>query len=410
MNVLYLSQLFETGADPGSDRHLFLCRLLVERGHRVTALTANVDYKRATAKFPGGGWSVRQELDGIEVRYLYAYPHFRGSFPKRMLYFATYVATALVEGARLRNVEAVYAVSTPLSVGLLGYLVSRFHRARFYFEVTDVWPDAAVATGVVKNKLVIKAAEKLERFCYRKARRIIALTAGIRSNLLSKGVAEEKVLLVTNGVDPVLFPVQPDAEPRSPGSEALGKTEPPLICMYLGAHGRYNALDTIIDAARALRGDPRFLFVLVGDGDEKKRLEEAVRAEGLRNVQFRSPVARSEAAGLLKTADLFLLPNRKGAFFRMNLPNKLFDYLVSARPVVVCGEGESADLVSRAGAGLAVGPEDGSQLAKTLDHMAGLGARERAAMGVRGREYVLRHFDRANLFTSLAVALEREAS
>jgi glycosyltransferase involved in cell wall biosynthesis len=406
VRVLYLTQVFETEGDPGSERHLFLCRYLAGRGHSVTAVTSNVDYKRTVAKFPGSGWRVRKRLDGVEVSYVYSYPHFRGSLLKRVAYFLTYMCATLVEGLTIRGVDLVYAVSTPLTVGLLGYMLSRMHRCPFFFEVTDVWPDAAVAVGVVRNRVLIKAAGILERFCYRKAARIVALTEGIRENIVDKGVPRGKVHLATNGVDKELFQEGPGLERDAQSLlEELGFVNS-FVCMYLGAHGRYNALETIIDAAEVLRGNRQFVFVLVGDGDEKVKLEGAVRSRGLENVRFLPSIVRSKAAVLLRCADLLLLPNRKGRFFTMNLPNKLFDFLASARPIIVAGEGESADVVRRAGAGLVVAAEDGQAMAEAVLSIAGLEGWKREAMGRSGREYVLARYDRSAICQDLAVMLE----
>ncbi len=406
MRLLYLTQVFETLDDPGSDRHLFLCRYLVGRGHEVRAVTSNVDYKRAVAKYPNAGWRVRRNVDGVDASYVYSFPHFRGSFVKRVVYFVTYMLTTLVEGATVKGVDLVYAVSTPLTVGLLGYLVSRAHRCPFVFEVTDVWPDAAVAVGVVHNRALIRAAGGLERFCYRKAARIVALTEGIRDNIVAKGVPADKVHLATNGIDRSLFPDAPELDRAAQVSEHEDDPDRPFVCMYVGAHGRYNSLETIIAAAAELRGEPRFRFVLVGDGDEKAGLEASVRSLGLDNIRFVAPVGRFEVPGLLRGADCLLLPNRQGKFFNMNLPNKLFDFLASARPIIVAGEGETADAVRKAGAGLVVAAEDAAAMAEAIRAVAGRGLREREAMGKSGRAYVLSKYDRNVICERLARVLE----
>lgn len=410
MRVLYLTQVFETDRDPGSDRHLFFCKYLVGRGHSVTALTSNVDYKRAVTKHPEGGWRVCKEVEGVEVEYLYSYPHFRGSLARRFLYFVSYLAVTMLEGARMRKVDVVYAVSTPLTVGVLGVVLSRIHRCPLLFEVTDVWPDAAVAAGVVRNRMLIRLASWFESFCYRKAWRIVALTEGIRRNVIGKGVPAEKVLLVTNGVDSSLFRPGSDLDEASRRLRNELKWGDRIVCMYLGAHGRYNALDTIIEAACELRDDQRFVFVLVGDGDEKRRLEGRVRSLELLNVSFLPPVPRAEAPALLGSADVCLLPNRTGEFFNMNLPNKLFDFLASARPIVVAGEGESADVVRKAQAGLVVPAENARAVARALQELARLGAAGRAAMGRAGRAHVLQRYDRSMLCETLATVVEGAAA
>ncbi len=386
MHLVYLTQFFETGSDTGSDRHFYFCRHLVRRGHRATAITSNVDYKRAEVRHPGARGTVLREQDGVRIVYVYSYSSFRGSFFRRFWYFLTYVGAAMGAGLRVERPDVVYAVSTPLTVGLLGYLLSRARHVPFVFEVTDVWPDAALATGVVRDGLLVSVARWLEAFCYRKAALIVALTAGIRETIIGKGVPASKVMLATNGIDPALFPEE-DAAGRD-AAQAIRRTlhaDGKVVCMYLGAHGAYNALGTILDAAEARRDNPRLLWVLLGDGDEKPRLQARAASAGLSAVAFVPPVARTAAADWLRAADVLLIPNRQGAFFRMNLPNKLFDFLASARPIVVAGEGETAAVVTAAGAGMAVGAEDGAAMARAVDALTEMSGQARAEIGAAGR-------------------------
>jgi glycosyltransferase involved in cell wall biosynthesis len=234
-------------------------------------------------------------------------------------------------------------------------------------------------------------------FCYRKAKRIVALTEGIRNNIIAKGIAPDKVVLITNGVDPALFEHRPAGDVEQARMRQKMGFENHFICMYLGAHGDYNALDTILDAADALRGDPRYLCVLVGDGDNKPHLQALAQERGLTNVRFLPPVSRVQSPVLLHVADVFLLPNRRGELYTMNLPNKLFDFLASQRPIIVAGRGESANLVQRAGAGRVVEAEDGIAMAQAIVALATLSTAERTAMGEGGRRYALEHYNREDL-------------
>lgn len=393
MNILYLCQVFETGNDAGSERHFFFCKYAVSNGHRAIAVTSNVDYKKAIVKIQGGSGTVNRTLDGVDIHYVYSYANFRGSFLKRFYYYLTYFFSTIAQSFKIKNVDVIYAVSTPLTVGFLGYIISRIRGIPFVFEVTDVWPDAPVACGVVKSKTLIRLAHWLEMFCYRKAVHIVGLTRGICDNIIAKGVDPGKVSIITNGVDFSLFSASVDDAKRAEVRARYG-FEGRFVAMYMGAHGAYNALGTLIETATILRGDPRFLFVLVGDGDEKPALQQRVAAHGLANVMMLNPVPRLESAALLSAADAFLLPNRKGDFFAGNLPNKLFDFLASGRPVVVAGVGETPALVKAAGCGKVGGAEDSQAMANALIELAAMPVGERMAMGKRGRNYVMEHYDR----------------
>ncbi len=397
MKILYLCQVFETGNDAGSERHFYFCKYAVSKGNHATAITSNVDYKNARVKIAGTTGTIIQSIEGVDIHYVYSYANFRGSLIKRFYYYLTYFFSSIIQALKINKPDVIYAVSTPLTVGLLGYIISRLRGVPFVFEVTDLWPDAAVACGVVKNKGLIKLAHWLAMFCYRTSAHVVGLGRSMCDSIVAKGIDRHKVSLITNGVDLSLF--------NNAGEDDSGRLKirtkygfgDRFITMYMGAHGAYNALDTIIDVALMLRDNPRFLFVFVGDGDEKPKLQRRVSDHHLANVIFLPPMPRVESPDMLSAADAFVLPNRKGDFFTGNLPNKLFDFLASARPVVVAGAGETPELVMAAGAGRCGMAEDSHAMANSLIELAEMPVAERLGMGARGRDYVLAHYDRKRL-------------
>jgi glycosyltransferase involved in cell wall biosynthesis len=408
MKILMLCQIIETGESAGSERHFYFCKNAVQMGHQVTVVTSNVDYKNASVKFPDSSGNVIRTFDGVSIIYVYSYANLRGSFIRRSYYYLTYFIFSAVQSFKVEKPDVIYAVSTPLTVGFLGYIISRIRGVPFVFEVSDVWPDAAVACGIVKNKILINLAHWLEMFCYNKSAHIIVLTRGIYDNIITKGISKDKLSIITNGVDFSLFRFSESIYTRRESLRNKLGFGDRFVAMYMGAHGAYNSLNTIIDAALLLKDDPRFLFVLVGDGDEKVKLEQKVIQLCLTNVIFLRPVPRVDSPLLLECADTFLLPNRKGAFFAGNLPNKLFDYLASARPIIVSGIGETPELVMSAECGMVGYPEDAEAITKSLVKLVEMPVKERLAMGGRGRNFVLKHYDRITLSERFLKILENK--
>ena len=187
-----------------------------------------------------------------------------------------------------------------------------------------------------------------------------------------------KVVLITNGVDleigngtrPARAPVPDEA----------------FVAMYVGAHGTYSSLETVLDAAdAAARRARRCALVLVGNGDRKPALVTSARERGLDNVAFVDPVPKREVPSWLARADACVLPYQDNPLFAGALPNKAFDYLGAARPIVASAPaGELTRMVERAGCGVAVPPEDGAALARAIRTLAAdrEGARR---MGESGR-------------------------
>ena len=408
LKVVYLTQVFELEDDFGSDRHFYFCRKLVEAGHEVVAITSNVNYKTSQLKYKQRGFQpIHIRHEGMDVYYVFSTPRFQRNFPKRILYFLTFFVLAFGLRKKVKGAQAIYAVSTPLTVGLLGYLLSLLSRSRFILEVTDVWPDVHIAMGFLRNRSLIRILRQLELFCYAKADSIVALTRGIQRNIQSKIRRKEKVILITNGVDRTLFNPNPGWEAEIQGLKDRWNLRGKFIGLYLGAHGLYNSLQDIVEAAPFLREDPEIQLVLIGDGDEKARLLARARALGLNNISFIPPIPRRQAPLYLRLAEVFLLTNLKGKFFDLNLPNKLFDYLASARPIIFAGAGESADLIRESRSGKVIEPHNPLALASAIREFKAMPARVREAMGKDGQAYVLAHYERDSLSRIFLALVEK---
>lgn len=409
MRILLIVQFFDGPGDPGSDRLYALCRLIADRGHEVIVLTSPVSYKRARKKehllasesFASGG--------SLHVEYVYAFSDIRGSYLRRYWYFATFIASAALKALRLRRPDVIYAISTPLSVGVLGALLAKRWNCPMLFEVTDVWPDAAIAVGALRSRLVISMARLAERASYAGSHLIVCLTNGIRENLVAKGIPASKSMVITNGVDLALFRERAQlTDARARWRAECGATDQ-FVCMYMGAHGTYNALHTIIDAAERLASDERICFVLVGEGDVKQELQARVTASALSNVRFLSLHPRHETPGVLSAADCFLLPILRGGFYDLNLPNKFFDYLASGAPILVSGSCEAGRIVESVGAGRVLPPEDGEALAQAIVRLVETLSSERERMGSLGRAVAVQRFTRDVIFKPLVQVIEDAA-
>lgn len=394
MKILFVTQIFETHNDTGSDRHYFFAKQLVRQGHEVTVITGNVDYKNASKRFEESAGVINKVIDGISINYVPVYTGFRGSFYKRFFFFISFFYSSLIQALREPKVDIIYAVSTPLTVGFLGVILGKLKRVPFVFEVTDVWPDAAIHAGVVKNKIIIFLAKLVERISYSYSSKIICLTAGIRNSIIKKGVEFDKAILITNGVDFDLFK-QMDKELNLSLKKEYS-IEGKFVCMYLGAHGAYNSLGTILEAAKILRDRKEIVFIFVGDGDEKMKMLNYVSINKLDNVKFFGTIPRIKSVEMLGLADCFLLPNRKGEFFEGNLPNKLFDFLASGAPVIVAGHGETADVVINAGAGVVIKAEDSVAMSNSISEIYDMEHSKRSLMGSSGRNFVSTNYNRYN--------------
>lgn len=390
--VLYVSQYFVSGDQPGGVRHWQHCRALARAGHEVTVVTSYVQHKERTIPEQYRGRRiVRTEEDGLDVVRTYSTPGYGPDLRSRLSNYGTFALWSLIAELRLPRPDVVVASSPSLPAAAAAAGVATGRRSRFLLEVRDLWPDSAVAMGLVTNPRVIGAARRMEHYCYRRADRIVALTEGIREGVVASGVVPAgRVSLITNGVD---LDVVPDpAEPAR-----LTVADDAFVAMFVGAHGTYSSLETVLAAADLLRGEPGMQVVLVGGGDRKPALVGQAAALDLPNVSFVDPVPKRQVPAYLARAGLCLLPYQDRQLFAGALPNKVFDYLAASRPILAAAPvGELTRLVDHAACGWNVPPEDPPAMADAIRRAAADPAAARAR-GEAGRAYALGHYDRAAL-------------
>lgn len=283
-----------------------------------------------------------------------------------------------------RGVDAVIAMSPPLTLGAIGWLVARVRRAPLIFNVQDVFPDAVIKTGAVSNRAAIAVALWLERFTYRRSSAIVVLSADLQANVRSKLTARyaERVHVIENFVDTAgIIPRDRMTSYR----HELGIGEE-VVVMYAGNVGFSQSLEMLIEFARRT---PRVTVLVNGAGVALASLRES--AIGLANVRFGDYQPEDRLAEVLATGDIHVVPLRAG-LASVSVPSKIYSILAAGRCVVAAVDRntEIERLVSRAGAGSCVTPDDVDALCRALTALVD-DAAQRTTLGNAGRVYVERH-------------------
>ena len=337
MHILLIHQAFAALDEPGGTRHHELSRHLVALGHRVTVLAGQVSY--LTGQHTASGWAQREVDDlGVVIWRCYSYPAWHRSFIHRMLSFFSFMISSLVNGLRVREIDLVWGTSPPIFQGLTAWLLARFKRARFLFEVRDLWPFFAVAVGVLRQPLLIHLSEWLERFLYHKADQVVVNSPGYVEHVRMRGA--QAVDLIPNGVDVSMF--DPHAEGEA--FRRIYGLEGKFVVLYAGAHGMSNDLEVVLRAAEKLSDHPEVVFVFVGDGKEKHNLIARSETLDLENVLFLPPVAKSRMPEVLAAADACVAILKPVEAYKTTYPNKVFDYMAAGRAVVLADEGDRITL------------------------------------------------------------------
>lgn len=405
MRILYLHQYFTTPDLSGGTRSYEMARRLAARGHEVTLITSSAFLDASWA--PSPGWHVR-ECEGFRVEVLHLPYSNKDTFGQRIRAFLHFMA-ASARRAAAREADVVFATSTPLTIAIPGVLAKWRRRVPMVFEVRDLWPELPIAVGALRNPLLRAGARGLERFAYRNADRVVALSPGMADGVAATGYPRERIAVIPNSCDRDLFrATQADAAAFRAAHAWLG--DRPLV-VYTGTLGLINGVSYLADTARAaLDLDPELRFLVVGDGMELEKVRARAAASGALDLNFHMlpPQPKRTLPALLRAADVatsLFLPLEP---MWNNSANKFFDALAAGRPVAVNYGGWQADLLRATGAGLLLDPHDPSAAAQTLAAALRDPPRLRA-MGEAAAALARDRFDRDSLAAQLEDVLAEAA-
>lgn len=400
MRIIIHSQYFppEIGAAP--NRLSALVHGLANAGHQVTVLTAMPNYPLGRC-YPGyGGLLRRGDHHGSAVVRTFIWPTQSAGMLKRLLcYFSFVFSSVALGGCFLNQPDYILTESPPLFLGISGFLLSRWKRARWIFNVSDLWPESAVCLGVLKPGLALRLSESLEGFCYRRAWLVTGQSSEIIQNI-EKRFPGVPTFYLPNGVDTEKF--RPDRSTRE--TRALLGSGRGCVVLYAGLHGLAQGLEQIIEAADRLR-DTSITFVLVGDGPVKRALASEAEARGLSNIKFLDPLPQEQMPALIAAADIVLVPLKTaipGA-----VPSKLYEAMSAGRALVAIASGEAADIVSQHRAGVVVAPGDIQGLSTSLLDLA-RDWRYREQLGTEARRAAMTLFDRSRSIARFIRYLEEQ--
>lgn len=358
--------------------------------HDVAVVSGEAGYMdRKVNPIPWYRRLLRKEQDGrVRVLRTYTYIEKARHTLGRIFNFVSFALSCPIGLCALRKPDVVLASSPPIMPMFTAALVCKLRRIPFVIEVRDLWPSSAVEMGVLRNRYLIAIMSAMERFLYNQSKTIVALTEGIRDDIVSRGWPAEKVEVVTCGID--FNRLYPDAVARESVRQQQG-WEGKTIVMYFGALGVANNIPVIIRAAKRLKNRTDIQFVLVGDGAKKEETLAEIKAAGLGNIQVLDPVPKDQARHYLSAADICLATLLDIPLFRGAIPTKLLDYMACSKPVICGIKGEAQRIVSLSHAGFSLKPEDDAMLTRHVEYLA-RSPEERAAIGAAGMAYVRAHF------------------
>src|SRR5690625_1148558 len=303
MKILYIHQYFKTREGYSSTRSYEFAKNLVEAGHEVTKLTGHTHLTNKETPISKVIISKNYIIDGINVVAIKNnYSNYMGKL-RRVFAFLSFLILSSFKGIFMKKHNIIYATSTPLTVGIPAVIINLFRRTPFVFEVRDLWPEAPIQMGIIKNNTLIKLLILLEKTIYKKASHIVTLSPGMSEGVYKYKVPRSKVSMIPNSCDIELFdPVNSNSNYYRRKYNLIND----FVVVHPGSMRLANGLSYIVDAAKELSemNNKRVKILLTGDGYTRPKLEDYCRTHNLNNVIFTGNIAKHEMPNLISSTNI----------------------------------------------------------------------------------------------------------
>ena len=395
MKIVFFSHYFPPEGNAPASRTYEHSSRWVKQGVDVTVITSapNVPDGVVYDGYKNSLWPQRETVDGINVIRVWTYIAANAGGMKRILNYVSYLVSSVVVFLFFcKRPNLVVATSPQFFCGWAGTFASWLKWCPFLLEIRDIWPESIIAVGAMKEGVLTRCLERMEKWMYRSATHIITVGNGYKQAVLKRTPNLQNISVVTNGVD------LNDFSPMPPDDDFRNKWElnDKFVCSYVGTIGMAHGLEVVLDTAEKLKqlGRHDIRFCLVGDGARRSALEKQTKQRNLlSHVVFTGRLPKSEMRKVLASSEVLLIHLKACDLFTTVIPSKMFEAMAMERPIIMGVKGEGRKIVSASGSGINIDPGNTDQLVEAVCRLADDAAFTSKLAG-RGRPFVSEHYTR----------------
>ena len=296
---------------------------LAEAGYVVDVLSLRA---------PGG--KKRYSLNDVNVRTV-ALSKRRGSLARYLIEYATFFLWVLFRvplQMLSRRYDAI-DVNTLPDFLVFAPIIAKWMGARVILDMHEITPEFYMSKyGVAADSFTIRLLTWLERISFQFADRVITINRPIEDLLVSRGLDRARSAIIMTAVDEARFvghcaapevPVEPDREK--------------FVMMYHGTLTHLYGLDIAVEALAISHSDiPEAELWILGSGTEEEALASLAAERGIASkVRLLGQVPPAEIPAWLSRCDVGILPIRRDVFLDFAFPNKLPEFIIAGKPVLV---------------------------------------------------------------------------
>ncbi len=368
MKLLFLTDNFPPEVNAPATRTYEHCKEWVKKGVEVTVITCAPNFPKGKV-FDGYKNKLYQKeiVGGIKVVRVWSYMSANKGAVKRILDYMSFMISAFIVGLFIRT-DIIVATSPQFFTAIAGRWLSFWKQTPWIMEVRDIWPESIKAVGAMKEGLVIRFFEYLEKRMYKSAQKIVVVTDSFKDQLIKNHkVNSSKIAVIKNGINLDLF--TPQAKNKKLLNELSLNNK--FVIGYIGTHGMAHALDFIFKSTQKIT-DSRIHFLFVGGGAMKNELEQLKSDLNLRNITMVNQVSKNEIKEYISIIDAGLVNLKKSDTFKAVIPSKIFELAGMHKPILLGVEGEAKKLVVDYKIGLVFEPENELDFLNKVNEIASM--------------------------------------
>ena len=364
MKILFFTENFPPETNASASRVFERACYWVKWGHQVTIITCAPNFPQGKV-FAGyqNLWYQTEILSGIKVVRVKTYISANQGTFRRSLDFFSFLITGFFGGLFQPRPDVVVATSPQYLAAVAGWCLSLAKSRPFVFELGDLWPLSISAVGILKKGLIFTLFEKFELFLYRRSAKVVALTGAFKKNLVLRGISEDKIEVVLNGVELSMYGSKKKSLELVSKWNLTGK----FVVGYIGTHGMAHGLINVIEAAEKISKVNDIVFMFVGDGAEREQLIQEAALRKLENILFISQKPKQMIPEIWSLCDVALVHLKDSPVFSEVIPSKIFEAMAMALPVLlVSPEGEGSNLLKKYSNGIWIKSGQPTRLAESV--------------------------------------------
>lgn len=390
-NIWYISKYANIKKYGADTRQANFCSEFAKAEYNVRLITSNSSHLyNYLPKFKSRYLDMRD--NGFNVTWVNTLKYSNATSIKRILSWLWFEFFVLMMAfhKKYEKPDVVIVSSLSLFTVLTGCFYRRFYKAKFIFEVRDIWPQTLIdLKGFSSKHPLIWFLRKIERLGYKHSDAIVGTMPGLKLHVENEVGLGSKVHCIPQGVSLDFYKNNQESLSQQYSDEFIPKDK--FIVTYTGTFGQANALEYIVEAAKLLKYSNKIHFLLVGDGYLKEDLVDS--AKELSNVTFAPKIAKEQVQYLLSLSDLLVASVRDEKIYKYGMSlNKFIDYMYAKKPIVCMYSGYPS-MINEAKCGEFTPAENSSLFAKTIQRYASMKQSERTLIGQNGYNFLINERD-----------------